>query len=318
MAGEPSPAEVVPAVGADDFIKSRIFAIRGVQVMLDRDLAVLYGVETRVLNQAVKRNAARFPPNFMFQLSAEEAGLLRSQPVSLDAPFPRSQFVTLKKGRGSNVKYLPYAFTEQGVAMLSAVLRSATAVEVSVRIMNVFVAMRKALASMAPMLARLETVERRQIADQQRNEERFDTIFKAMDGGDFPPQKVFFGGKHYDAFSFARKLVRKAAKSIVLVDNYCDDTTLDILSQKRGGASVTIATTAKSASKFLTPAAVAKFNKQNPPLAVKAVAAFHDRFLILDGTELYHFDASLKDLGRQYCAVTQMDPMFIPSILQRI
>ena len=150
------------------------------------------------------------------------------------------------------------------------------------------------------------------------NEERFDTIFKAMDGADFPPQKVFFEGKHYDAYSFARKLVRKAAKSIVLVDNYCDDVTLDILSQKRGGASVTIATTQKSATKFLTPAAIAKFNKQNPTLTVKPVAAFHDRFLILDGTELYHFGASLKDLGRQYCAITKMDAMFIPSIMGRI
>ncbi len=139
-----------------------------------------------------------------------------------------------------------------------------------------------------------------------------------MDGGDFPPQKVFFDGKHYDAYSFARKLVRKATKSIVLVDNYCDDVTLDILAQKRGGAFVTIATLQKSITKFLTPAAVAKFNKQNPTLTIKAIGIFHDRFLILDGTELYHFGASLKDLGRQYCAVTKMDAMFIPSIMQRI
>ena len=202
--------------------------------------------------------------------------------------------------------------------MLSAVLRSAAAIEVSVRIMNVFVAMRKALASIAPILSRLDTMERRQITDQQRNEERFDTIFKAMDGGDFPPQKVFFEGKHYDAYSFARKLVRKAAKSIVLVDSYCDDVTLDVLSQKRGGVSVTIATTQKMIDKFLSPTAIAKFNKQNPPLTIKSVGIFHDRFLILDGTELYHFGASLKDLGRQYCAVSKMDAMFIPSIMGRI
>ena len=311
-------ATAVVAENSDDFIKSRIFTIRGVQVMLDRDLAALYGVETRVLNQAVKRNAARFPANFMLQLSAEETEALRSHLMCSDAPSSRSQLVTLKGGRGSNVKYLPYAFTEQGVAMLSAVLRSATAIEVSVRIMNVFVAMRKALASIAPILSRLDTMERRQITDQARNEERFDTIFKAMDGGDFPPQKVFFEGKHYDAYSFARKLVRKAAKSIVLVDSYCDDVTLDVLSQKRGGVSVTIATTQKMIDKFLSPTAIAKFNKQNPPLTIKSVGIFHDRFLILDGTELYHFGASLKDLGRQYCAVTKMDAMFIPSIMGRI
>jgi phage regulator Rha-like protein len=307
---EPIPADAVPPM-ADDFIKSRIFTVRGVQVMLDRDLAALYGVEVKHLNRQVKRNIERFPPDFMFQLSRDEGS--------------RCQFGTLNAGRGQNLKYVPYAFTENGIAMLSGVLRSPTAIEINIRIMRVFNAMRRALASMAPLLARLAETERRQledrtrqIADQARNEERFDTIFQAMDGGDFPPQKVFFADRHYDAFSFARKLVRKAAESIVLVDNYCDDTTLDILAQKRGGASVTVATTAKSAAKFLTPAAVAKFNRQNPPLAVKTAAAFHDRFLILDGADLYHFGASLKDLGRQYCAVTKMDPMFIPSILQRL
>jgi hypothetical protein len=181
--------------------------------------------------------------------------------------------------------------------------------------MDAFSAMRRALASVAPILTRIDVVERRQITDQTRNEERFDTIFKAMDGGDFPPQKVFYEGKHYDAYSFAKKIVRKATKSIVLVDGYCDDVTLDILSNKRGGANVTIATVAKTP---ITATAVEKFNKQNPTLTVKAVGAFHDRFLILDDKELYHFGASLKDLGRKYCAVTKMDAMFIPSILQRV
>ena len=161
-------------------------------------------------------------------------------------------------------------------------------------------------------------MERRQITDQQRNEERFDTIFKAMDGGEFPPQKVFFEGKHYDAHSFAKKLMRKAAKKIVLVDGYCDEVTLDILAQKKGGVEVVVATAQKMIDAHLTPVAIAKFNKQNPTLTVKATAAFHDRFLILDGRELYHFGASLKDLGRQYCAISKMDAMFIPSIMGRI
>ena len=161
----------------------------------------------------------------------------------------------------------------------------------------------------------LETVERRQIVDQARNEERFDTIFKAMDGGDFPSQKVFYEGRHYEAYSFAKKLVRKAVKSIVLVDGYCDDVTLDVLLNKRGGTNVTIATVARTP---ITATAVAKFNKQNPMLTVKVTGAFHDRFLIVDDKDLYHFGASLKDLGRKYCAVTKMDAMFIPSILQRI
>ena len=227
----------------------------------------------------------------------------------------RCQNVTSKRGGD---RYGVLAFTEQGVAMLSSVLKSDRAAAVNVAIMRVFVVMRKALASVAPILERIETVEKRQITDQAHNEERFDAIFKAMDGGDFPPQKVFFDGKHYDAYSFARKLVRKAKKNIVLVDNYCDDVTLDILSQKCGGADVLIATTHKSATKFISPTAVAKFNKQNPTLTIKTVGSFHDRFLILDGTELYHFGASMKDLGRQYCAITKMDAMFIPSIMQRI
>ena len=227
----------------------------------------------------------------------------------------RCQNVTSKRGGD---RYGVLAFTEQGVAMLSSVLKSDRAAEVNVAIMRVFVAMRKALASIAPMVARIEVAERRQIADQQRNEERFNTIFKAMDGGDFPPQKVFFDGKHYDAHSFAKKLVRKATKRIVLVDGYCDEVTLDILVQKKGGVEVLVATAQKMIDNHLTPVAVAKFNKQNPMLTVKAVAVFHDRFMILDDKELYHFGASLNNLGRHYCAVTKMDAMFIPSIMQRI
>jgi len=305
----PDSIHAIVACADDDFIKSRIFTVRGVQVMLDSDLAKIYQVETRVFNQSVKRNENRFPLNFRFRLELEEYRTLISQIVTSKN--------TSGEKRGGRQK-APYVFTEQGIAMLSGVLKSDVAVQVSVRLMNIFVTMRKALASIAPMMSRLEVAERRQIVDQQRNEERFDTIFKAMDGGDFPPQKVFFDGKHYDAYSFARKLVRKAKKNIVLVDNYCDDVTLDILSQKCGGADVLIATTHKSATKFISPTAAAKFNKQNPTLTIKTVGSFHDRFLILDGTELYHFGASMKDLGRQYCAITKMDAMFIPSIMQRI
>ncbi len=296
--------------------------------MLDRDLAEFYGVPTKRLNEQVKRNPERFPPAFMFRLSDAEWQSLRSQIAASNdsgaggGNLSRSQNATSKRG---GTRYLPFVFSEHGIIMLASVLNSPTAVAASVRITNAFVAMRKALASIAPVMARIAETERRQledrskqIADQARNEERFDRIFKAMDGGNFPPQKVFFEGKHYDAWSFVRKLVRKAAKSIVLVDNYCDDTTLDLLSCKRGGASVTIATTQKSATVFLTSAAVAKFNKQNPPLDVKTTGVFHDRFLILDGMELYHFGASLKDLGRHYCAVSKMDAMFIPSIMARI
>ena len=296
-----SPSAVM--ADGDDFIKSRIYTIRGVQVILSRDLASLYDVEVKYLHRQVKRNAKRFPADFVLHISPDEANDLRCQNV------------TSKRGGD---RYGVLAFTEQGVAMLSSVLKSDRAAEVNVAIMRVFVAMRKALASIAPMMARIEVAELRQIADQQRNEERFNTIFKAMDGGDFPPQKVFFDGKHYDAHSFAKKLVRKATKRIVLVDGYCDEVTLDILVQKKGGVEVLVATAQKMIDNHLTPVAVAKFNKQNPMLTVKAVAVFHDRFMILDDKELYHFGASLNNLGRHYCAVTKMDAMFIPSIMQRI
>ena len=321
---ESSPTGVVTV--DDDFIRSRILTVRGVQVMLDRDLATLYGVEVKRLNQQVNRNLERFPERFMHQMTAREFKDLKLQLATSSCGDGRDDLkLQLATSSWGGVRKPPRIFTEQGISMLSAVLHTPTAIEVSIRIMDVFVAMRKALASVAPLLTRLDTIERRQIADQtrndenqRRNEERFDTIFKAMDGGDFPPQKVFFEGRHYDAYSFAKKLVRKAAKSIVLVDGYCDEVTLDILAQKKGGVAVVVATAQKMIDKHLTPIAVEKFNKQNPTLTVKAASAFHDRFLILDGKELYHFGASLKDLGRQYCAITKMDALFIPSITQRI
>ena len=297
---------LVGPLDADVAIKSRILTIRGVQVMLDRDLAELYGVSTKALNQAVKRNIRRFPDDFMLQLRKEDVENLRSQ------------FVTSSWG---GLRYMPYAFTEHGVIMLASVLKSETAIVESVRITKVFVAMRKAIASIAPVMARIAETERLQLeektarlADQQRNEERFDTIFKAMDGGEFPPQKVFFDGRHYEAYSFAKKLVGKATKSILLVDGYCDDVTLDILASKRCGVKVTVATVEKTP---ITDTAIAKFNKQNPTLEVKHTGKFHDRFLVIDDKELYHFGASLKDLGRHYCAVSKMDAAFIPSIMQR-
>ena len=301
MKGQSTNALVGP-LDADAAIKSRIFTIRGVQVMLDSDLAVLYGVPTKRLNEQVKRNLERFPSDFMFQPTAGELSSLRSQ------------FATSNVGRGGT-RYIPYVFTGYGIIMLASILKSEVAVQASIRITHAFVAMRRALSSISPLINRIDMVECRQIADQQRNEERFDTIFKAMDGGEFPPQKVFFDGRHYEAYSFAKKLVGRATKSILLVDGYCDDVTLDILSAKRCGVKVTVATVEKTP---ISETAIAKFNKQNPTLEVVHTGKFHDRFLVIDDKELYHFGASLKDLGRHYCAVSKMDAAFIPSILQRM
>lgn len=291
-------------MNGDDFIKSRIFTIRGVQVMLDRDLAYLYGVSTKALNQAVKRNVKRFPTEFMFLLARDEMDELVTN---------CDRFGSMKH---SSVPMR--AFSEHGIIMLASILKSEIATQASIKIVCAFVNMRKALASIAPLVARIEATEVRQLRledAQSRNEERFDTIFKAMDGGEFPAQQVFFEGRHYEAYSFVRKLVKKAKQSIVLVDPFVDEVSLDILAQKKGGVEVLVSTQKKYLPGEI---AIDKFNRQNPTLTAKATSHFHDRFMILDSKELYHFGASLKDLGRHYCAVVKMDACFIPSILSRI
>ena len=246
---------------AADAIRSRILTIRGVQVMLDRDLAELYEVPTKALNQAVKRNIERFPEHFMFQLTKEDLSNLRSQIVTLNGETSlRSQIVTLNKRQGQHLKYMPYAFTEQGIAMLSAVLKSETAILVSIRIMDVFVAMRKALASFSPMLMRLDVVERRQIIDQTRNEERFKLILDAMQDKKFPPQKVFYDGQIYDAFDQMKKFVRMAKKELVIIDPYFADCVLPLVAQKRQGVLVVVVK--NSRNKLLHAVDVAQFNAQ--------------------------------------------------------
>ena len=219
----------ISGVADADAIRARILTIRGAQVMLDRDLAELYGVPTKALNQAVKRNIERFPERFMFQLTKDEVSDLRSQIVTLNVGTSlRSQIVTLNKRQGQHLKYMPYAFTEQGIAMLSAVLKSATAVAVSIRIMDVFVAMRRALATLAPLLSRIEATERRQLRQedaQARNEERFKLILDAMQDKKFPPQKVFYDGQIYDAFEQMKRFVRMARRELVIICSHATGNT---------------------------------------------------------------------------------------------
>jgi hypothetical protein len=225
---------------------------------------------------------------------------------------------------------MPYAFSENGVAMLSGILRSSMAIEVNIRIMRVFTAMRRALASLAPILARIEEAERRQLeektarlTDQQRNEERFDTIFKAMDGGDFPPQKVFYDGQLWDARAFVDRLVKSAKKSLVLVDNWATVETLDMLATKQKGVAVTVVTSEHRDRKGnprpkILPADVAKFNAQYPSLSLRFRENFHDRFLVVDDRDLYLIGASLKDLGRKCFGFTKMDASEIAGLKARM
>ena len=287
-----------------------MFLVRGVQVMLAPDLADLYQVETRVFNQSVKRNLKRFPENFRFQLTREE---LEGVITNCDNP-DRLRFSP----------HLPYAFTEQGIAMLSGILNSDIAVQVSIRIMNTFVAMRRAIASVAPLLARIEVAERRQIADQARNdanqvrnEERFKLILDAMQEKTFPPQKVFYDGQIYDAFDQMKKFVHMAKTELIVIDPYFDDSVLPLIAQKRPGVSVLVV---KNMRKNLLHAVdVARFNAQyGNTLTVKESTKFHDRFLIIDKTTLIHVGASFNHLGKKCFAFASMDKSNIPDILAKI
>ncbi|MDR3246658.1 MAG: ORF6N domain-containing protein [Prevotellaceae bacterium] len=320
-------------------VENRIFIIRDVQVMIDSDLAEMYGVETKALNQAVKRNAGRFPEEFRFQLTEFEFDnlrcqigasssasflrsqiaissnaslrsqiatlendetILRSQIVTSksDEPILRSQFVTSSEHGGR--RYLPYVFTEQGVAMLSAVLRSEPAVRVSVQIMNAFVEMRKFITHNAALFQRLDKIEFKQIEADQK----FEKIFKALESKELPEKGVFVDGQVYDAYTFVSSLIRKAKKSLILIDNYIDDTILTLFTKRANNVAVIFYT--KNISKQLR-LDVAKHNAQYEPITVIEFADAHDRFLIIDDKELYHIGASLKDLGKKWFAFSKLD-----------
>ena len=270
-------------------IQNMIYTFRGRQVMIDRDLAYLYNVETKVLNQAVKRNLNRFPEHFRFQLTEEEYENLRSQ-------FVTSSEDNIHGGR----RYMPYVFTEQGIAMLSAVLKSDVAVEVSIKIMNSFVEMRSFLLSNKEMFARLDRVELKQLETDKKLEEVFNYIATNTE----VKQNIFFDGQIYDAFSFIVGLVKKAKKEIILIDNYVDVNTLNILCKKNNGVDVVITTAGKGS---LSTKDITKFNAQYPKLSVKTNTDFHDRFLIVDKTEVYHIGASIKDAGKKSFGITRME-----------
>jgi len=243
-------------------IESRIYTIRAVQVMLDRDLAALYEVENRALKQAVKRNLARFPSDFMFELNDNEIEALVSQSV-----------IPSKKQLGGAK---PFAFTEQGVSALSAVLTGAKAIEINIKIMRAFVKMRQFLAHNADIFQRLDQVEKRQLASELKTDERFERVFRALEDKSIKPkQGIFFDGQVFDAYQFISELIRSAKRSIVLIDNYIDDTVLTLFSKRKKGISVTILT--QKVSKHLE-LDVRKFNGQYPPVGIREFASSHDRF----------------------------------------
>jgi hypothetical protein len=291
-------------------IKSLIYFVRNQQVMMDSDLAMLYQVETGALNRAVKRNIVRFPENFCFQLTREEYDFLICQ-------IGISKTDNGKDGRGGRRK-MPYMFSEQGIAMLSSVLRSEIAISVSIRIMESFVEMRRYMASTSLLHERLNTIELRQINYQNETNERFDKVFDyiAAQTGKESEQKVFFDGQIYDAFSVVAGLIQKAKSNLVLIDNYVDTHTLDLLSKKKKDVAVTIYTLDNG---MLTNADVRTFNAQYPLLDVKYTRKFHDRFLIVDDKYGYHIGASIKDVGKKCFAINLIqDIVTIRDILKRL
>jgi len=271
-----------------DNIKGKIYTIRGLQVILDEDLAEFYKVKTKQLNEQVKRNIRRFQREFMFQLTDYEFDSLRSQ------------IATLNKGRGFHRKYLPYAFTEQGVAMLSVVLKSETAIRISIQIMTAFVAMKTFISSNAQIFNRLDIVETKQI----EYDNKFDEIFDAIQSRDIKPEKgIFFDGQIFDSHKLVSDIIRSANKSIILIDNYIDDSVLALFS-KVNNVQITIFT--KDISKQLL-LDLAKYNSQYSHIELKEFKQSHDRFLIIDNKEVYHFGASLKDLGNKWFAFSKFD-----------
>lgn len=272
-------------------IEDKIFTIRNAQVMLDRDIAELYGVDTKVLNQAVKRNIERFPIEFRFQLSE----------IEKDELVTNCDRLQLLK----HSSFFPFVFTEQGVSMLSAILRSETAIKTSIHIINSFVKMRNFLSSNADIFKRLDLVEKRQIAYEIKTDEKFEKLFDALEDKTIKPkQGIFFDGQIFDAYLFTSGLVKKAKNSIILIDNYCDETTLSILGKCARKVKVMILT--KTITKELK-IDLQKHNAQYSKIEVKEFASSHDRFLILDGVEIYHIGASLKDLGKKWFAFSLLE-----------
>ena len=293
-----------------DNIESLIKVIRGQQVMLDKDLAMLYGVEAKVLNQAVKRNVERFPNDFRFQLTKEEC--LRSQ-------------CALNEKQGQHLKYMPYAFTEQGVAMLSSVLRSKTAIEVNIQIMRAFVSMRHFMVNNASVFSRLETIEYHQLeilqhqqdTDKhlQESDKRIEEVFRRLDEGNAKPkQGVFYNGQVYDAYTFVSDLIKSAKKRIVLIDNYVDETVLTLLDKRDNNVSAIIYTQLISRQFQLD---IDRHNAQYAPIDVETFRLSHDRFLCIDD-DVYHIGASIKDLGKKWFAFSKLDILSPDMLIEKI
>ena len=296
-------------------IKNLIYTIRGKQVMLDSDVAMLYHYSTKRINETVNRNKQRFPENFCFQLNEKEYEVLRYKNVTLnndtiqenfDNSSLRSQIATLNEstGRGKHRKYLPYVFTEQGIAMLSGLLKNNIAIQVSINIMNAFVEMRKFLMLNGQVFERLTSMEYKLLD----HDKKFDIVFDQLQHEENIKQKIFFQGQIYDAYSLIIDIIKKANNKILIIDNYIDDSVLKMLTKKKDNVEVVIFTSNHSNIQNID---IQKFNKEYPTLKVAKTNKFHDRFIVLDNTEMYHLGASIKDLGRKCFGINKIEDMEI-------
>lgn len=298
--------EIVPVKAEIKDIGSLVYVIRGKQVMIDSDLAMLYQVETKNLNKAATRNADRFPEDFRFKLTKEEFDVLRFQSGTSNEE---------QSSRGGR-RYYPYAYTEQGISMLASVLHSKVAVQVSINIMRTFVEMRRFIANNALLFEKVSDIELKQLEYQKNTDEKFDKVFQYIEDHAESEQKVFFDGQIYDAFSLIISIVQKAKKEIILIDGYVDVDTLNILAKKNAGVDVKIYT---YPSAKLTKTDAAAFNAQYPTLTVKKTQVFHDRFIILDGKTVYHIGASIKDAGKKCFALSLLkDQGMVADLLNRL
>jgi hypothetical protein len=281
-------------------IQSKIFTIRGLQIMVDSDLAAMYEVETKYLTRAVSRNIERFPEKFRFQLTQEEFENLRCQIVTSSGSQNLESQIATSSAHGGR-RTLPYVFTEQGVSMLSAVLRSETAIKVSIQIMDAFVGMRKFIANNAAIFQRLDSIEQKQYI----TDTKLDKVFEAIEAKEIKPEQgIFFDGQVFDAYVFVADLIKSAKKSIVLIDNYVDESTLMLLAKRKKDCTATIYTHRQSEQ---LKQDLQKHNEQYPPIEIKTFKQSHDRFLIVDDGNIYHVGASLKDLGRKWFAFSKME-----------
>ena len=276
-------------------IKNLIYTIRGKQVMLDSDVAMLYHYETKNVNKAMKRNIERFPEDFCFQLTKQELNKMWFQ---IGTTFENNNL----KYRSD--KYLPYVYTEQGISMLAGVLKNDIAIQVSISIIRAFIEMRKFISSNSQIFERLTNVEYKLL----EHDKKFDKVFNELQKDENFKQKIFFQGQIYDAYSLVIDIIKRAKNKIIIIDNYIDDSILKILVKKNKNVEVVILTSKNSNISKLD---IQKFNKEYPILKVAKTDKFHDRFIIIDNKELYHCGASIKDLGKKCFGINKMEDIEI-------